>query len=162
MLKQHLKIKPTKIGNGLFTDVKIPANFPIIEVGGTVCNWESIQDKENPYIMEIGNNLFITSSGDLDDYVNHSCNPNCVMHIIGKRAILYSLYIIPADSELTFDYSLTSTDSLDSWKMDCLCGNFNCRKVISGFHLLPDDLKKNYMDNDLVPQFIRNPIFMKK
>lgn len=164
MYKQYLKVKPSKngIGSGVFSTIKIPADVPILEVTGDLHTEESLPDPNHPAILQIGPNLFFGPSGDVDDYINHSCNPNCMLHIIGNRAILYSLYVIPADTELTFDYSTTSTDSLDKWSMNCLCGSSNCRKVISGFHLLSDNIKQDLKAKGMVPMFITNPIFMRK
>ena len=156
--RQYLKVQPSKLGgNGLFTSVKINARYPIIEVTGDIFTASTIPD--HPAILQVARDLFIGPSGGPDDYVNHSCNPNCFLSIMGKRAILYSLYVIPPDTELTFDYSSSSTDSLDLWKMDCSCGSVNCRKVISGFQYLTDEQKKVLLDLGAVPQFIKNEIF---
>lgn len=164
MYKQYLKIKAAKhgIGDGVFTTIKIPADVPILEFTGNLYTEDSLPDPNHQAILQIGPNLFYGPSGDVDDYINHSCNPNCMLHIVGNRAILYSLYVIPADTELTFDYSTSSTDSLEKWSMNCLCGSPNCRKVISGYHLLDDSTKQNLKNKGMVPLFITNPIFMKK
>jgi hypothetical protein len=154
MFKDNLKIKSCKLGLGVFTDIKIPANVPIIEITGNTFNYDSLPNKNSIYNMQIGNDLYITQSGDIDDYLNHSCNPNCYMHIVGKRAILYSLYVIPAGKELTFDYSLISTDLLEEWGMICLCGDFNCRKTISGFGNLPQHIKDKYKKKGIIPGYI--------
>jgi hypothetical protein len=46
--------------------------------------------------------------------------------------------------------------------MDCKCGSFNCRKVISGYHYLSDDIKNTYKKLGIVPIFIGNEIFSRK
>jgi len=75
------------------------------------------------------------------------------VHIAGNRAFLYSLYIIKPDMELTFDYSTTSTDSLTDWQMNCNC-SFKCRKIISGFSYLPEDVKEFYRSKNILPKYI--------
>lgn len=162
MFKQHLSMKPSKIGNGLFTNITIPANSPILELTGNISTWDKIVDKEHPAIIQISDNTYLGPSGDIDDYINHSCNPNCKIQIVGHRSILYSIYVITANTELTFDYSTTSTDSIDDWKMNCLCGDFNCRKLISGFQYLDNKIQESYRKNGILPLFMIHKIFMRK
>lgn len=162
MYDAHLKIKQSKTGKGVFTDVEIPANTPILEVRGKIFSGADVEKMDPAHVLQVGPNSFIGPSGAVDDYVNHSCSPNCRVHIVGNRAILYSLYVIPKGAELTFDYSTSSTDTLDKWCMECKCGSFKCRKLISGFQYLPEDLKKEYISKKMVPTFMTNPIFKKK
>ena len=160
MYNQYLKTAPSKIGdNGCFTTIDIPANVPIIEITGNLYTYDTLPDQNHPAILQIGKDLFIGPSGSHDDYINHSCNPNCSLHIIGSRAILYSLYTISAGTELTFDYSTTSTDTHDTWKLDCHCGDYNCRKVISGLHYLRQDKIKEYKDKGMLPLYMTDPRF---
>ena len=156
--RQYLKVQPSPLGGmGLFTTVKINARYPIIELAGDFFNLSNVPD--HPAVTQIANDLFLGASGGPDDYINHSCNPTCYLSIMGKRAILYSLYVIPADTELTFDYSTSSTESMDSWKMDCSCGSFNCRKVISGIQHLTEDQRKSLETIGALPAFMREKIF---
>lgn len=162
MYDAYLKVKQAKTGKGVFTEVEIPANTPILEVKGKIFNNQDIANMDPTYILQVGYDSFIGPSGAADDFVNHSCSPNCRLHIVGNRAILYSLYVIPKGAELTFDYSTSSTDTIERWSMECKCGSFKCRKLISGFQYLPEDLKKEYISKRMVPIFMTNPIFKKK
>jgi hypothetical protein len=163
MYKQYLEVHPSKTGKGVFTTVRIPSGVPIMEITGPV-----LLDREIPAgtntdcYLQVGPNTFIGDSGTIDDYLNHSCDPNCNLHVVGNRAILYSLYVIPVDAELTFDYSTTSTDTTDTWKMDCKCGSNKCRKIVSGYQYLSDDLKKNYQSRNMVPLYITEPWLIQK
>ncbi len=159
MFNQYLKVKKTNTGNGVFTEVDIPAKMPIIEVTGDVYPFYDMPDPNNSAWLQVSNRLFIGPSGGADDQIRHSCNPNSYVKAVGSRAIVYSLYLIRAGSEITFDYSLTSTDSLEQWSMNCKCGQFNCRKVISGFQYLSEDLKEKYRKINIVPMFMENPMF---
>jgi hypothetical protein len=136
MYNQYLKVQPTKKGMGVFTTVDIPANVPIIEITGKVYTESELPDPTDSVITQVGPNIYIGRSGTIDDFIDHSCNPNCLIHCIGNRAIIYSMHVITAGNEITFDYSTSSTDTLDSWNMKCQCRNPNCRKVISGFQYL--------------------------
>ncbi len=157
MYKNYLKVLPSKTGNGVFCDIEIPAKVPIIEITGDLFTEQNLPD--HPAVLQIGTNLFLGPSGAADDYVNHSCDPNCSLQVLGRRAILYSLHVIRAGAELTFDYSTSSTDTLDKWKMDCLCGSIKCRKVISGLQYVDGALVDRYIEKGMIPLFMRNPIF---
>lgn len=161
MYTQSLKIAPTKFGLGVFTTVDIPSNVPIMECTGDILSGSSVPH-DHPALLQIGHDLYLGPSGDASDYVNHHCNPNCYLHIVGKRAILFSLYYIKAGSELFFDYSTTSTDELDAWKMNCGCGAYNCRKVISGYQHLDSKIQEDYKKRGLIPMFMTSNLIMKK
>lgn len=154
LYKKFLKIKPTKTGKGVFSDIEIPANVPIMEITGDIHTIETMPNPENSAWLQISPQYFIGPSGGADDQVRHSCDPNCYVYAIGKRAILYSLYKIRAGAELTFDYSTTSTDTLDTWQMNCKCGSGKCRKIISGFQYLSKELVEEYKRKGVLPFFL--------
>jgi hypothetical protein len=158
MYLQYLDVRPSKIGQGIFTKTTIPAGVPITEFKGQIYPTTKLP-VDSSMFLQIGPASFLGPIGTVNgvDYINHSCDPNCTIHVIGNRAILYSLYVIPANSELNFDYSTTSTDSLDTWKMDCLCGSPKCRRVISGFQYLNPALQEDYKKRGMVPLFISEP-----
>lgn len=158
MLNNYLHVRSTRNGFGVFTSVKILKDMPILEFTGDIIPKDKLNIDPSQYI-QIGLDNYIGPSGAIDDKINHSCNPNCYVHTVGNRAILYSLYVINPDNELTFDYSTTSTDTLADWKMKCDCGSYNCRKIISGYQYLDDSLKKEYESKGMVPLFITNPSF---
>lgn len=161
MYKPYLKVQPSKIsgsGKGTFTSVRIPADTPVMEFTGTiVLDRDLPKDADMSLYLQVGPNTYIGPSGEADDFVNHSCDPNCKLHVVGNRAILWSLYVIPAGAEITFDYSTTSTDTPSTWKMNCQCGSYKCRKVISGFETLDPMLQHDYMGRDMVPIYITQP-----
>lgn len=170
MYDQHIEIKSSKIGLGMFSKVQIPARVPIKEFKGNIYTLEEIwkptdpPDAYSPY-LQIGPNIYLGPAGSADgaDFINHSCDPNCYIHIIGTRAILYSLYVIPAGAELTFDYSTTSTDTKDMWEMKCSCQSPKCRGSISGHQYLSDVLKNTYKTKGITPLYILEPnLFMKR
>lgn len=145
-------------GRGVFTSVDIPAKSPVIEIVGDL-HMGDADSLESSDWLQIGYKRFIGLSGGVDDMINHSCDPNCYIYTVGKRAILYSLYVIKAGSEITFDYSTTSTDTLDSWKMDCRCNSYKCRKVISGYGYLGKSLREEYEKKGMVPLFMTDKRF---
>lgn len=152
---KYLKVEDCKTGKGVFTSVAIPANSMVLEMSGTIVT--EVPPNDHDMFLQIGPNTFIGPSGGTDDYVNHSCNPNCKMHIVGDRAFLYSLYVIPTGAELTFDYATTSTETLDSWQMNCKCGSYNCRKVISGYKYIDQKTFEDYLKKGAIPMYITAP-----
>ncbi len=159
MYKSFLKIKMTKTGKGVFTSVDIPAKVPIMEISGDIHTQQTMPNPLDSAWLQVSNKYYIGPSGGVDDQVRHSCNPNCYIHAVGKRAFLYSLYQIKENNELTFDYSTTSTDTLDTWKLNCKCGYFGCRKVISGMQYLDPKLLQEYKEKGIIPLFFIDPRF---
>lgn len=161
MYSKYLEIKPSKTGSGVFTKLAIPAKAPILEFTGDLIPLNKLTLDPSQF-LQIGDDRFMGPSGAIDDYINHNCDPNCYLHIVGNRAFLYSLYVIPKGAELNFDYSTSSTDTLESWSMKCSCSSSKCRKVISGFQTLSEDKQKEYTTKGMVPIFIVNPKFYQK
>ena len=72
-------------------------------------------------------------------YVNHSCDPNT--YVKNKKDM--ALKDIKKGEEITSDYSISG---IDDWKMDCLCGSKNCRKIVYGdFFKLPIEMQRKYI-----------------
>ncbi len=158
MYTQYLEVKPSKTGLGIFTKTKIPANTPITEFRGNIFDVKQLP-ADSSIFLQIGPHSFMGPVGTLSgvDFINHSCDPNTTMHVVGNRVLLYSLYVIPPNTELTFDYSTTSTDTHDTWKMVCKCSSYKCRGIISGFQYLDPKLQEEYKNKGMVPLFISEP-----
>ena len=99
-------------------------------------------------------------SSDFGHYLNHSCNPNTVIRIMGKNA--HTPYIevvarrnIKGGTELTFDYaSLEYEVTINNYP--CKCSTAECRKIIHGFKDLPDHLVEKYEQEGLIPDYLLN------
>lgn len=98
---------------------------------------------------------FCCTSESLFWNMNHSCNPNAGFVNWGRiedGLIPIAAYRHIEDGEqITADYA-TFTMSYDGtpeggqWEMGpCLCGQPNCRGVVTGFERLPRDLQMSYM-----------------
>ena len=162
MYKNYLKTLNKNGKTGVFISIDIPANSPIIEFTGDF--FTKLELKHDMLeVLQVGENYYMGPSGDLDDYIAHSCNPNCYIKVLGNRAILYSLYVIKAGSEITFDYSTSSTDDPKTgWSMKCNCGDPNCRKIISGFSSLTPELQQEYKDKKIAASFLVEPVLIRK
>jgi len=161
MYSKYLETKQSKTGFGVFTKTQIPAKAPILEFTGDIIPKEKLSFNMSQ-VLQINSDKFLGPSGAVDDYVNHSCEPNCTVYIVGNRAFLYSLYVISAGTELSFDYSTSSTDKIEDWSMQCNCGSYKCRKIISGYQYLDEKLKQEYISKGMIPIFITNPNFYAK
>jgi len=145
-------------GKGVFAKVDLLANEVIFEVIGDVVTADQMGNISNPKYndyLQISKDAYIGLSGDIDDFVNHSCNPNCALRIVGNRALLHTLYVVKAGREITFDYSVTSSETTDQWAMKCNCGAFACRDIISGYQYLNDTEKKCYESLGIVPTYVK-------
>jgi hypothetical protein len=162
MYASYLKTGPTKTGTGLFSTIDISAGVPIIEVRGPIYHVSELPEPNDPAVLQIGPDVFMGITGGPIDSIEHSCNPNCLMHVVGNRAILYSMYVIKAGTPLTYDYSTTSTDTHDTWKMICQCGSNNCRGVISGWQYLDEKTKQERLDKGATPLYISHPTLIQK
>ena len=107
---------------------------------------------ETDYYLQIDANLFMGPSGKLDDYVNHSCEPNCGIKIGGDGVKLIAIVPIDAGHQITFDYS-TTMHNFD-YEMTCACGSNNCRRQIKNFAELPAKIQANYIKLGIVPLFL--------
>jgi hypothetical protein len=86
-------------------------------------------------------------------YANHSCNPNTgvVDHGNGEVRLIAVRDIEPSE-ELRYDYSTTMDEH--SFTMQCFCGAPNCRGVVRDFSTLPPLVKKHYISQGIVMNFI--------
>jgi len=154
--KPNLEVKSAgSKGSGVFSKVMIPAKTVIYEFAGAIMTGSDLKNYNEPQnALQIGESLYLTKSGGLEDYTNHSCDPNCGLRIVGNRALLVTLYVIQPGHEITFDYSTSSNDTMNSWNMNCNCGTFICRKVISGFQYLPAERQQYYIKLGIVPGYL--------
>lgn len=157
MFKNHLQVIDIENYQKVITKVFIPKNLPIMEIIGNLYHRDNVSN--SPEVLQISKNLFLGSSGETSDYIRHSCDPNCYLYIVGNRVILYSLYSILSGTEITFDYSTSSTDTLETWKMNCYCNTSKCRKIISGLKYLDPKLIKSYQEQGVIPLFMKETIF---
>lgn len=153
-------------GSGVYTSHLILPGFEVLQFKGEVLDLSSIGypiPPEEDHYIQIGERTFLGPSGEMDDLVNHSCNPNCGVTIMQGRVALKAIRLINKDEEVTYDYSTTSTLDPRLWSMTCACGHRTCRRLISGFHTVPKDIQEDYMKRKIVPTYVVdhfNPLWM--
>lgn len=151
--KQNLEKKSNE--QGLFAKVDFQPHEVLFEFTGNFFKKDELGSDKNIYI-QIGKDLFMGPSGDLDDSIEHNCNCNCYLTLVGKRVLLKALHFIKAGTEVTLDYSITSTATKDEWQLNCQCHPYRCRKIVSGFQYLDQELKDKYEKLGIVPKYVLN------
>jgi SET domain len=139
------------IGKGVFAKEKYLKGEIVVTFDGPAMNYLEITDENRT--IQISSDLFRGPSGKFDDYVNHSCEPNCGLVVNGEQMDVIAIRDIAEGEEITFDYS-TDTNLDDGWLMDCCCGSSICRGKIGDFSDLPLELQQKYIALGIVPDFI--------
>ncbi len=103
-------------------------------------------------IFQVGHDLFLPPYGGLDDFTNHSCDPNCGLRVNPSGFDMVALRDIAAGEELTYDYSTHQEHPLED--MVCQCGSPKCRGVVRSFSTLPEPLRRRYLVLGIVAGFI--------
>ena len=103
--------------------------------------------------VQIGPDLYLGESGRMDDFVNHSCEPNAGLVINGLDVRLIAIRSIAVGEEICFDYSTTMDE--DDFEMKCLCGRPTCRGLVRDFKHLSADLRRKYITLGVVPAYNR-------
>ena len=153
----YLTMKVTNKGKSVFANRHFEAHSFIIEFRGKTYTKEEYKRRLNPsnnHYLQISEELFLGPTRTPDNYINHSCNPNTGIRIIGGAVLLFAIRNIHKGEELTFDYSTTMAE--DYWEMDCRCGSKHCRGKVRDFKYLPTELQEKYISLGIVPEFVIN------
>ncbi len=149
----RLKLKKSKIhGNGIFANDFIKEGEILMVWGGELFTIQDVKEGKAKLdsLTGYGEGLYLgrsTSEQDtLDQFLNHSCNPNLWM--LNEITITAARNIYIGD-ELTADYAMWELD--DSWIMplSCQCGSSNCRKNITGSDWRLKILQEKYKNHFL-------------
>lgn len=131
---------------------------------GELCSLDEIikrvnEGKEEPSDpLEVNDDEYL----DLDETsrtFNHSCSPNA--YVRGKSELV-AIRDIKKEEEITYDYSTTMNDNEEKivnagrklWTCKCNCGSKNCRGIIDQFKTLPTAVRKFYVSNKFMPDFM--------
>jgi hypothetical protein len=109
---------------------------------GPIVSPEAVPDF-NLY-LQLNPGQFMGSAGDIDDYINHSCDPNTILtqresELKEPMHCLVALQSIRPGDPITFDYSTTMSGRY--WTMKCACGAKACRGTVRDFCELPLDVQ---------------------
>lgn len=154
----EIEVRSACGGHGVFTRSAIAAGARVLEfVGDEVGRAEvtrvAAANGHDGY-LQISRDAFLGQSGGADDYVNHSCAPNCYVAFAEGRVWLVALEDIPAGAELYFDYGLTQIDF--PFRFNCLCGAARCRGAIGNYDEIPADTLADYRAQRAVPEHVED------
>lgn len=138
-------------GRGVFAGEGIGKGRLIMPFTGPFLRKE--QTTAETYALQIGPDLYIGGSGGMDDCVNHSCDPNAGMVIVGREANLVAIRDIQAGEEICFDYSTTLDE--DDFEFDCRCGAAGCRGRIGDGKRLPEAVWRRYLELGILPEYVQ-------
>jgi hypothetical protein len=93
---------------GLYTRVRIQPHTLIVMVLGNILKNKPKEDNQR-YVVQCGTRYIDAEGCGIQQYVNHSCAPNCAIkkwtnHHVREIISIVALKAIPADNELSVDY----------------------------------------------------------
>jgi len=138
-------------GKGVFAQVPILAGETILTFSGPLLKRDDVREED--YHLQVGADLYLGASGEADDFVNHSCNPNAGFR---DSLVLVARRDIGADEEITWDYS-TAIDEEDFPGFSCRCGATTCRGAVRSFRHL-DRATREQLRGWLLP-YLREKYF---
>ena len=149
----------THIGEAVFAARRFKRGDLLMEFKGQRVHRSKVPQYhagENDRYVQIEPNYYLGPSNDMDDLINHSCNPNSGLKFTPGKIMLVAIRNIKLGEEITWDYSSTLLD--DSWHMTCECRSKNCRKVIRNFGSLDKSIQRKYLRLGIVPKYIVDSI----
>ncbi len=133
-----LVVKKSKInGKGIFSKIQFDRGVRITEYIGKRKKWKklNIPKRNRVWLMGINDDLVIDGNegGNIARYINHSCKPNCIAVLIGKRVFIETVRKIEINEEITIDYGLElghKPTSEDYILFQCNCRDSKCRGTL--------------------------------
>src|ERR1700722_15545894 len=134
-------------GTGLFSTRKIARGELILELGGFLFSIEEVRTRlaRPESLTGLSDDWYLGSPisypSDIDEFLNHSCDPNLWLEDQVRIAARRS---IDVGEELTIDYATFEID--DNWRMPspCNCGAVICREEVSGRDWRNETLQRRY------------------
>lgn len=145
----YFKDVPDK-GRGVFASCAFGIGDEVLEFRGRKRAVETFKDLT--HALQIAPRRFLAASGGIDDFVNHSCEPNCGVRDIGGRIVLFALAPIGVDDEISFDYATTQTGGF--FVFNCQCGAHRCRGNVGDFHDMPAERQAFYIQQKALLSYL--------
>ncbi len=144
-----IAVRENVMGRSLYSRTGHPAGEVLLEHYGRRVSFAEGRNEEPDHVMEIGEDEVFLASGDLDDYVNHSCEPNCRLQFEPDgRVFLVAMRDIAPGEDLSFDYATTTTRAgiaaFPGWRFQCRCGAAGCRGEVGCAEDLPLERLRYY------------------
>ena len=122
-IPSSIKIKKSNNGKGLFAEKLLKKDSIIFHFDGKIDDDIHTNSKS----LQIDDNKFLESTVKFDDFLNHSCNPNC--YIEWQNLNLVALRDIQIGEEISFNYNTSEYDLINmvqNCSFKCRCNSKNC------------------------------------
>jgi SET domain-containing protein len=99
---KRLMLQTSSSGKGVFAGESIFPGEEVLEFSGALIrrrDLPEIRSQDEDYYLQVDDNTFLGPSGDIDDYINHSCDPNTGVVIEGKTPKLVAIQDIGRGEE---------------------------------------------------------------
>ncbi|HFE39621.1 MAG TPA: SET domain-containing protein-lysine N-methyltransferase [Gammaproteobacteria bacterium] len=149
----HIEVRKTDIGFGVFSTAPIKAGTIIAEFVGEKYQAQTamaLPEIMRNHALQIGEMEYVFAHRRLAELLNHSCDPNCGIQALTK---IVAVQDIPTGQELRWDYRTTECSD---WVLSpCLCGEERCTQTVGSFLDLPDEIRQEYLNKNMVSKWIR-------
>ncbi|HEU0207984.1 MAG TPA: SET domain-containing protein-lysine N-methyltransferase [Candidatus Udaeobacter sp.] len=134
-------------GRGLFAIADFAKDEIVAVKGGHIVDRKNLREKITPLLgpveIQIDKDLFIAPVTEEERessmlYSNHSCDAN--LGVRGEITFV-AMREIRAGEELTHDWAMTDDDD---YSVECKCGTFSCRGILTGKDWRRPDLQRRY------------------
>lgn len=129
-----LMIRKSPIDNqGCFTTIRFPQGSQIAEYTGERITYgealRRMRGRRRNRIcgVDLGWCIDGNVGGNMTQYINHSCEPNCDAQLVQGCILLFALRDIAPGEEITVDYGR----SFHTDRKKCRCRSFSCRGTIN-------------------------------
>lgn len=125
-------------GDGVFTTRAFAAGETVMV--GVI---KEVLERGSSHSSQIGEDTHVLHDG-IVPMVNHSCDPNCGIHVNATGAHDFvAMRDIAINEEPTFDYAMRNY-SVDHFPRACQCGAAKCRGSVTGWKSLNPERKAEY------------------
>jgi hypothetical protein len=137
-MENECELRKTPIkGEGVFATRLVKAG--VIVIRGII---KEVLPNNDSHASQLNENTFVRHDG-LIPKVNHSCAPNCGIHVNETGGHDYiAMRDISVDEEITCDYAMRNY--IIEFFPNCRCGSKECRGKITGWKDLPKEIREKY------------------
>jgi hypothetical protein len=143
------------VGKAIYAGQAFQAGQAIVMFKGPICHKNdlpgSLHEAQDRFV-QISHDYFMGPSGNVDDLINHSCEPNSGLKFTTGGPVLIALRDIVSGEELTWDYSTTILNH--NWSMLCQCRTQSCRGRVGEFQDIPQYRQRAYAELGILPAYI--------
>jgi len=144
-----LRISHCNKGYGLYTDIAIERGQFVCEYAGEIIDLTEAQRRSNSdnenYIFVINEHfsghvmttvIDSTVIGNIGRYINHSCEPNCMIVPVRvdsliPRLAIFAMKDIQCNEEITYHYGGEGSRPQNNLSdVKCLCESFSCNRFL--------------------------------